>query len=348
MKRLAASLALVLFLVAAKITLGQGASEDRGKDDPFFDRSDRGETIHVLPTHAAAAGHSAHGPYSFAPPSRGTAVYGASYGSGNLIDHGGLELSDAKFVAIYWNSAVANATATSTLQGFHYPTIKDQMHAFVASFSDGSNWDNSATDDFTVVQQYGSRVAISSALPFFHTDIVDTKSTSSSIQDSQIQSYLAGLFGTTNPARHVDADPTVIYGVYFPPGMTVRLGGASCSSFCGYHSHFTYGGVQVKYAVFPYLSCSACKLSSLTVADMLTIVTSHEIREAVTDPGDFNQNAWYDRRGYEADDKCAWHNLYQMTTGGFWVQPEYSNGGAVTGSGITAIWPGPGCVVPNR
>jgi hypothetical protein len=57
------------------------------------------------------------------------------------------------------------------------------------------------------------------------------------------------------------------------------------------------------------------------VADILTIVTSHEIREAVTDP---DLNAWYDSSGYEADDKCAWHNLYQ-TANGFWVQPEFSN-----------------------
>jgi hypothetical protein len=62
--------------------------------------------------------------------------------------------------------------------------------------------------------------------------------------------------------------------------------------------------------------------------DVLTIVTSHEIREAATDP---DLNAWFDSQGYEADDKCAWHNLYRTTQGGFYVQPEYSNkdGGCV-------------------
>ncbi len=52
---------------------------------------------------------------------------------------------------------------------------------------------------------------------------------------------------------------------------------------------------------------------------MLTIVTSHEVRESVSDS---LGTAWYDSRGYEADDKCAWHNLYQMTAGHFWIQPE--------------------------
>ena len=63
--------------------------------------------------------------------------------------------------------------------------------------------------------------------------------------------------------------------------------------------------------------------------------------------GDNGQNAWYDSAGYEADDKCAWHNLYQTTSGGFWVQ-EFSNGGTITASGFTASYPGTGCVVPNR
>lgn len=84
---------------------------------------------------------------------------------------------------------------------------------------------------------------------------------------------------------------------------------------------------------------------------MMTIVASHEIREAVTDPGDNGVNAWYDASGYEADDKCAWHNLYQMTNGRFWVQPEFSNGGTVAPSGVAypSYSPGVGgCVVPNR
>ncbi|MEO8100546.1 MAG: hypothetical protein ABI811_22805 [Acidobacteriota bacterium] len=69
------------------------------------------------------------------------------------------------------------------------------------------------------------------------------------------------------------------------------------------------------------------------MADLLTIVTSHEIREAVTDPGDNGANGWYDLTGYEAEDKCAWHNPYQMQSGGFWLQAEYSNSAG-------------GCVVP--
>ena len=229
--------------------------------------------------------------------------------------------------------------AGSTETSLGYGTIKDQMTGFIGQFSDGGNWDDSLGDDYSIIQQYGSRSPISPLFPQ-NFALVDTQPTAPSISDSKIHSYLTSLF-TSN---RLVASESVLYGIYFPPGMRVTLQrGASCSSFCGYHGNFAYAGLSIKYASFPYLNCSACSLTGKKVADMLTIVTSHEIREAVTDP---NLNAWYDSVGYEADDKCAWHNLYQMTFGGFWVQPEYSNGNKVSASGKT--YPGPGCVVPNR
>lgn len=36
---------------------------------------------------------------------------------------------------------------------------------------------------------------------------------------------------------------------------------------------------------------------------MMTIVTSHEIREIATNPADSPNYSWYDASGYEADDK---------------------------------------------
>ena len=38
-------------------------------------------------------------------------------------------------------------------------------------------------------------------------------------------------------------------------------------------------------------------------ADGMASIIAHELEEAVTDP---QLNAWYDRRGYENADKCAW------------------------------------------
>jgi hypothetical protein len=53
----------------------------------------------------------------------------------------------------------------------------------------------------------------------------------------------------------------------------------------------------------PYPSCGGCQSSGFSTTQNFEHFISHETREAVTDP---DGSAWYDRRGYEADDKCAW------------------------------------------
>ena len=286
-----------VFLLGTALTAGAQPS-----DNPFHATGDRGETVKILPTPAQAGEAPGH---PVDAPASGFAVYRASYGSGNLVDHGGLEIAGAAFVPIFYDSSIP-ASVTSGI---------DQ---FVSFFGSG-------IPDYTIIQQYGSHAPIASTITPIQS-IVDHKGVPATLSDTQIQSYLAGLF-----SGGLAANANTIYGVYLPPGTTSTMGSSkSCTNYCGYHSHFTYSGIQIKYAVFPYLTCSGCSLSGKSVLDMLTIVTSHEIREAVTDPGDNGKNAWYDRRGYEADDKCAWHNLYTLSNGQ-WVQPEYSNthGGCV-------------------
>jgi len=330
MRKLLPACTLALAFAAGPILFGQ----DQDNDNPFIAHRNNGEIVHVLPTPSRAAQHSAHGPFSFAPVLNGSKVYSASYGSGSLIDHGGPQMSNAGFQPIYWNGNVPQDTRNS-------------IRNFVLAFTGSHNWADSPTDDYTIVQQYGSSNDIAPTITIGATDIVSDQPGGGTVTDDQIQEFLANLFLSSNPVP----DENVLYGVYFPSGVTVQLspGSQSCSQFCGYHGYFTYGTGQsakvIKYAVFPFADCLACSVSGLTPFDIWTIVSSHEIREAVTDP---ELNAWYDRRGYEGDDKCAWHNLYKMTNGSYVVQPEYSNGGTVNRSGFTATYPGPGCVVPNQ
>src|SRR5690348_3192149 len=117
--------------------------------DPFIDHGDRGEVIHVLPGPAAVHNPRDNQPID-APVVPGTSVYAPSYGSGNLTDHRGPEIAGAQFKAIYWNNSVASSTATS----MGYQNISAQIDGFISAFSDHNNWDNSPTDDFTIVQQY--------------------------------------------------------------------------------------------------------------------------------------------------------------------------------------------------
>ena len=71
----------------------------------------------------------------------------------------------------------------------------------------------------------------------------------------------------------------------------------------------------------PYLSCSGC-VSFVSDTQNFEHFISHETREAVTDE---DGNAWFDRRGNEADDKCAWSPTPFIGTGGYSYQYEWSN-----------------------
>lgn len=68
--------------------------------------------------------------------------------------------------------------------------------------------------------------------------------------------------------------------------------------------------MQYAFVGDPAANLSACSVqypgpngTSVGNADAMVSVIVHELEEAATDP---QLNAWYDRRGYENADKCAW------------------------------------------
>ena len=303
---------LVPFLAVAAL-IGVTSAQAQQSDGTWRVRGDNGEIVHVLPNPAATEAFQPRFGMQMAPMQlNGYTVSSASYGAvpGLLSDHGGTVVSNAAFLPIFYNAATATA-------------LKSGIDGFVNNFS-GSD------PGMKVITQYSKSGNSISATLGHVADYTDNQVAPRRISDSGVRSYLSGLF---NAARIV-ATTNTIYGVYLPQGTVSTLGSSrSCTSYCGYHSSYTYNGKTILYAVFPYNDCSGCSLSGKTVLDMETIVTSHEIREAITDP----VNAWWESSsGYEDDDKCAWHGLYQQT-GGAWVQPEYSN--------ALAGWPR-GCVAP--
>src|SRR6185369_1235199 len=133
-------------------------------------------------------------------------------------------------------------------------------------------------------------------------------------------------------------------GVYFVlTSADVTLSGF-CSSYCGWHTYGTYtGGTLVKYAFIgnPDQCSSACAAQTTgpngnAGADGMASIIAHELEEAHTDP---LLNAWYDNRGYENADKCAWTfgttytapngALYNMTLGSrnYLIQQNWVNAG---------------------
>ncbi|MBV8201419.1 MAG: hypothetical protein JOZ15_12420, partial [Acidobacteria bacterium] len=116
------------------------------------------------------------------------------------------------------------------------------------------------------------------------------------------------------------ATANTLYFIYLPPGVVAadQQGVQSCvtDGICGYHGHIDGA---IFYAVVPYISCGGCVFPG-DFLDTLTVITSHELCEAITDPA---LNTWFDpQSGGEIGDIC---NRSTTRLGGFLVQTEWSN-----------------------
>jgi hypothetical protein len=154
--------------------------------------------------------------------------------------------------------------------------------------------------------------------------------TSICLSDAQFRSEVQKM--VKNP------DPSTTYFVFTGRGVGSCYSSGSCafSQYCAYHSNLNINGVTVQYANQPYTDTvpAACDAGyypngQQTEADPTINVVSHEHRESINDP---LGNAWYDNRGYEGSDKCAWNfgavtGNYNQTIGDhhYAVQQEWSN-----------------------
>jgi len=236
-------------------------------------------------------------------------------GANNLVYHtGAAVLRNAKVVFIFWGS---------------FPTgYTTELQAFRNLFG--------TTPEYNTITEYYGEDAVAgfgniaqSALGTGTADWFDTSTPPTNVTDAAVQSKVQQYL-----ASHA-FDNSTVYEVVIPPGSyssdgsSTSCGGPSLA-YCAYHSYFTDSatGKRVKYSIEPYPSCSGCSVSGWTAAQNQEHFVCHETREAVTDP---DLNAWFDRRGYEADDKCAWSPSPFIGTGGFGYQYEWSNavGGCV-------------------
>jgi Phosphate-induced protein 1 conserved region len=126
---------------------------------------------------------------------------------------------------------------------------------------------------------------------------------STNLSDGQINSIVGSAI--TSGRLPKDAN-----GVYFVLTSADVSKSGFLTSYCGWHTHATIAGSDVKYAFVgdPGKNSSCSVQTSVSPngnvgADAMASVISHELEEAATDP---DLNAWYDRRGQENADKCAW------------------------------------------
>jgi hypothetical protein len=133
----------------------------------------------------------------------------------------------------------------------------------------------------------------------------DSYSQGTTLSDAGVQAVVAKAIANGSL-------PSDTNGVYFVlTSADVSESSGFLTKYCGWHTHGSIGGKDVKYSFVGDASknLSACAAQTTSspngnpAADAMISVIAHELEEAVTDP---DLNAWFDSRGYENADKCAW------------------------------------------
>jgi hypothetical protein len=160
-----------------------------------------------------------------------------------------------------------------------------------------------------------------------------TDKTKSSIDDtSDIKLFLFNLIqsGTIHPNKNT------LYTIHLAPKVSVtKQKSKSCVDFCAYHATLDISQI---YKSFPYLyytvvpdlggACKGLCGSSLSVFDNTCSIASHELIEAITDPGvGLGNIAWYDPINGEISDICNMQQgvLVINSTTKYTVQKQWSN-----------------------
>lgn len=236
---------------------------------------------------------------------------GPGGGGGNLVNHGGPTITSAKVIPIFWGPTWGGGGSDSG--------IATSIQNYVVAFGQ--------TGEYNTITQYSG--IQKSNLGSAGTALFDPSTPPTNVTDAVIQQEVVKMVGSANLRTDT------IYEVFLPStsysssGTATSCGGPSLT-YCAYHGNFSNGTKDVKYASMPYPSCGGCQSAGFSVTQNFEHFVSHETREAVTDP---DGNAWFDRRGYEADDKCAWSPtpFTDATTGSnvdgtaFAYQYEWSN-----------------------
>ena len=163
----------------------------------------------------------------------------------------------------------------------------------------------------------------------------DNYSQGASLSDAGVEAVVANAIN----GNHLPKDTNAVYFVLTSADVNETSG--FCTQYCGWHTRGTIAGSDIKYSFVgnPDRCPSACEAQPTgpngnAGADGMASIIAHELEEATTDP---DLNAWYDRRGQENADKCAWTfgttstapngSQYNMTLGGknYLIQRNWVN-----------------------
>jgi hypothetical protein len=284
---------------------------------------------HIMPTKSQAlAALAAVGPGG----------HGGGGGTG-IFYHGGPVLqAGTNVVAVYWASSpiysggpsagsTGSGSQDGSLVGYFLRNLGGSSY-----FNINSTYTDGAGNPIANVVNYTRYWANNTSAP----------SGTTSISDTQMIAMLQSGFNS----GALTYDASTLYAIF--TSGEVNLGGGFGTQYCAYHTHGTVtinnASRTVLYAAMPYDYAypGACSNGTASPngdpgADAEVNTLAHETEETTTD---MLANAWFDRRGYENADKCAWNWGTTSTVGGgvwnitvgtkhFLVQQNWIN----TGSG---------------
>ncbi len=214
-----------------------------------------------------------------------------------LVYNNGPLLSAVEVFTVFWGTAWQQSPLSDTIQSVN------NFFDFILTSSLMDQLAEYSTPGQTI--GHGNRIG---------TTTMTSSDPGTNVMDSDIQQMLNAAIANSSLPQPTS---NTLYFVFLPSGVTVTAGGSSsCKSFCGYHDAING---QIYYAVMPHPDCSGCT-SNLPVLDSLTLTSSHELCEAVTDP--VPGQGWYDQNNGEIGDICAWKT---KQVGNYTVQQEWSN-----------------------
>jgi len=228
-----------------------------------------------------------------------------------LAWHSGPVMHSTTAVPVFWGSSWSNSFFTNDKV-----TGLDYLYSHIG----GSGYANTNSEYYD-----GSGYVNTSSISKGN-DITDTSATPSGAPSTS--QVLAEVAKVTNNRPVANA--------YYPVYSDQPRGNAG---YCAWHSSGTINGTRVQFGFFFNLDgdpgCDPGAPTSLGRSQGLSAlanVTGHELSEMLTDP---QLNAWYDTRGSENADKCAWtfNGLVTIGVQSWKIQGNWSNAAANTNSG---------------
>lgn len=259
---------------------------------------------------------------------------GGGGGGANLAYHNGPVMHANRVYAIYWVPAgyTVDSGYESLINRYFGDVSADNGKTSNVYYSDTQYYDT--TGSIAYSSGFAGSYVDTSPLP---ASGCRDSYTSVCITDAQLQSEISRVI----KANGWTPSSSTEFFMFTAKGIGSCDGSSSCafSQYCAYHSWIGSGSTATVYANMPYAdtvpaACDSGQRPNHDDADGTINVTSHEHNESITDE---QGSAWFDRRGYEDGDKCAWnfgtalgsngYGQYNQVINGhdYYLQQEWSN-----------------------